>query len=116
MSSRMQIFFAMKRSTSRHMICRIFAVTILESPIRRVARPLSASRRSNKEKQDSSHEAKAVAEAVKAENQRLSDLKRNTHSAPGRHQVSGEFWVLKYGIVEINNPFCILDFGRILFS
>ena len=100
----------MKRSTSRHMICRIFAlvvysfdadaVKILESPIRRVARPLSASRRSNKEKQDSSHEAKAVAEAVKAENQRLSDLKRNTHSAPGRHQVSLKWRIL---VIEIWN-------------
>ena len=64
------------------------AIEFLESLVKRVARPLSASRRSNKEKQDSLHEAKAVAEAVKAENQRLSDLKRNTHSAPGRHQVS----------------------------
>lgn len=68
------------------LICMFILYT--EVPSSKQPRPLSASRKSQKEDLDSTVEAKAVMEAMKKENERLKKKSRHAHSAPGRSQVT----------------------------
>ena len=53
------------------------------------SRPLSANRRSHQEIQDPEEEASSVAQAIQVENKVVTKIKkRNTKSAPGRHEVN----------------------------
>ena len=72
----------------KHFAFILIVYFLTGTPARKQNKPLSAHRRDQNCVIDSTSEAQAVMDALKAENQSLITQVRDSHSAPGRHQVA----------------------------